>query len=235
MPSRSVPALKCVREGEVAGLRDADAGGDEWRDLGRHDADRGLAHGEARILGADRHVRDAENAEAARDGVAFDRRDHDLRRGVHHLEEGAVFAVVQRDRVLLARARLLAHALFHVLEIGAGAEGAAGPAQDHGLDVTPFAQVLEHRAQLADQHWVERVLDLRPVERDVEPRALAPQQERLVLRSELRHGIPHQFFSARGRVPIILEMICSITSSAPPPIEARRESRNARAVGESQR
>ena len=40
-----------------------------------------------RALGADRHVGDAEQAEAAGDGVALDSRDHDLRRGVHHLEE----------------------------------------------------------------------------------------------------------------------------------------------------
>jgi len=40
---------------------------------------------------------------------------------------------------------------------------------------------------------------------------------------------------SRGSVPISLEMICSMTSSAPPPIEARRESRKARAVGDSQR
>ena len=41
--------------------------------------------------------------------------------------------------------------------------------------------------------------------------------------------------STLGYVPIPFEMICSMTSSAPPPIEARRESRKARAVGASQR
>ncbi len=80
---------------EVARLRHADAGGDEGRDLGRHDADRGLAHGKARALGADRHVGDADQAEAAGDGITLDRGHDDLRRGVDRLEEGAESAIVE--------------------------------------------------------------------------------------------------------------------------------------------
>ena len=175
-------------------LRHADALGDEGRDLRRHDADGGLTHGKARTLGADRHVGDAQDAEAAGNGVALDRRDDHLRRAVQHFEEGAELAVPDRDRVLLAGLGLVGEALLHILEVRAGAESAARTAQDHDLDVATVAQDAEHRLQLLDQRRVERVLHFRPVERHVETRPLTPEKEGFVLVGEFSHRCSTQAF-----------------------------------------
>jgi hypothetical protein len=187
------------------------------------------------ILRAVRMIRQAISprlAKAARDGVTLDRRHDHLGRIVQRFEEGAELTIPDRDRVLLARLRLVGEALLHVLEIGAGAEGAACATQDHDLDVAAVLQDFENRLQLANQRRIQCVLHLRPVQRHVKTRPLATQDQGFVLFCKLGHeNSGAQRFSRRGRVPMCLQMICSITSSAPPPIEARRESRKARATG----
>jgi hypothetical protein len=57
-------------QGEMAGLRHADAGGDERRDLGRDDADRGLAHGESPRPSVQIATSERRPARSPGDGVA---------------------------------------------------------------------------------------------------------------------------------------------------------------------
>src|SRR5262249_22970049 len=107
------------------------------------------------------------------------------------------------------------HQGFEGGEVAAGAKNAPGAAQYEDAAAFVLLDTRKLDVESAEHRFVESVAARRIVERDEEH---ARRRNRMQA-----HG--------RGSVPMCLQMIRSITSSAPPPIEARRPSRYARESG----
>ena len=112
----------------------------------------------------------------------------------------------------------MAAGIGHVLDIAPGAEMPL-PARQHQR---PTLRVIGHhrqyRAQFLDHLQAHGVAAVRAIEGDVKYAAVAVQQQGLA------HGeAVHGFFP--GRMLMSLQMMPSMISSAPPPIDTRRTSR----------
>ena len=97
-----------------------------------------------------------------------------------------------------------------VLHIGPRAKMPARAADHHGAHLA--VQLRQYRTQFIDHFKAHRIAAFRPVEGDVQHAVMGFEQQ----------GI-HGFLP--GRVPISLQMMPSMISSAPPPIDTRRTSR----------
>ena len=186
---------------------------EEGPDLRRHDAERGFGEAEHRALAGDRDVGHAGEAEAAAHHRAFEHRHHRERRARERDAELAERRVDLDDGLGVGRQP---HARAgHVLDVGAGREVAAGAAEhdDAGAAVT-FGRG-QRLAKFQHHRHRQRVAHLGPVQRDRQHAAFGVHQQRVEV---------HAAFLP-GSVPSSLQMMPSITSSAPPPMETRRESR----------
>ncbi len=106
----------------------------------------------------------------------------------------------------------------HVLEVATGTEVLAGAAQHQGTDAAPVTDRGHHRAQFGDHLQAHGIAVLRAIEADEQYAVARLQQQGLAGRERV-----HFFFP--GRMPMSLQMIPSMISSAPPPMDTRRTSR----------
>ena len=113
-----------------------------------------------------------------------------------------------------------------ILDVGAGAKRAAGPAQHHDAHRPIVRDRRERREDLRDHLLAQSVAHLRPVEPQLQHRAAQIEPD---MRGRAADQAWPAFCSGAlevpGSVPISLQMMLSMTSSAPPPIEPRRPSR----------
>src|SRR5205085_3703999 len=115
---------------------------------------------------------------------------------------------------------------LEAIDVPAGAECGVGAAHHGRTDVGMRGKIVHDRGQVGDHRAIERILRLRPVERNVQDAAIERQLERFA-----GWQIAHQwFFRWPGRMPMPLLMIPSMISSAPPPMEVNRESRYMREI-----
>ncbi len=138
---------------------------DEWQPLrrpaGRHRSVLWADVADVRVVHQDREVTRHLELVAAPNADPVDTRDRrlaDMPQAVVHLDEGA-----HPPPVLAARG---AHRCL-LIQVGPRAEGAvAGPGHDHDRDLVVPGRLLERARQLAQRWEVERVEDLRTVNRD---------------------------------------------------------------------
>lgn len=114
----------------------------------------------------------------------------------------------------------------HVLDVAAGAEVPVGAAQHQRPHATVVAHGGEHRAQFADHRQAHGVAALRAVQGDPQDALDGFQQQGLAMRqAHAGFLLERQPFFLPGRMPISLQMMPSMISSAPPPMDTRRVSR----------
>src|SRR5690606_17876657 len=113
----------------------------------------------------------------------------------------------------------------------------AGAAQHHGSHVAASSDRVEHGLELGDHLQAHGVAYLGAVEHEDEHTVVAELRPHVRARRKAvrlghrRHPCPG--FGRRGSVPSSLQMIPSMISSAPPPIEASRPSRKNRETFDS--
>jgi len=191
------------RQRQPARVRQTDALDHKRRDLRRQQAQAGLGQAELRLVISQRNITDARQTKATAQHRALQHHDHHLGHGFNFLQQGAERAVQRLQLRLVAGAEQV----FHVRP-GTEMPGRAADHQRAHLIV----QLRQHRAQFIDHLQAHRVAALRTVEGDVQHTVMGFEQQ----------GV-HGFFP--GRVPISLQMMPSMISSAPPPIDTRRISR----------
>jgi hypothetical protein len=171
-PARLLRTEPLGGEEVAAGLAGADGADHERRDHGRHDAEPHLAGRELRRLPGDRDVAGGDQAEPAADGRALDHHHDGLRavvdRAQHQLERARVGAVLPL---------VVAGGALHPVQVGPGREALAGTRQHDRPHRLVLAQILEGLRQSGDQRLVERVVELRPVERHPRDRAVAAHED----------------------------------------------------------
>ncbi|MCY1437298.1 hypothetical protein D9M71_534550 [compost metagenome] len=116
------------------------------------------------------------------------------------------------------RSWALSAGVGHVLDVTAGTEVPADAADHQCANPWFIAYRGQHRAQLGDHLQAHRIAAFRAVEGDVQHAVVQLQQQSLANRQAV-----HFFFP--GRMPMSLQMIPSMISSAPPPIDTSRTSR----------
>ena len=140
----------------------ADLGDDERADDRRQDPEPRLGEPEPGPRLGDDEVGDGAQAHPATERRAMDARDHRRRTRVDGLEH-----LGHRHRVLLVALGVERHRGAHPVEVGAGAERRSVAGQDDRAKLARrFAgEQRERGPQLGDQRGVERVVDVRAVER----------------------------------------------------------------------
>ena len=144
-------------EEQLARPRGADDLDELLQERKRHDeADAHQRHAEARGLGGDAQVAVQRQLAAARDRVAVHHGDRGMARALHPLQD-------LRDAALRVGG---AAALAHLAQVHARAEGAARAAHHHDPDARIGVELVEARAQPAEQRRAHRIALLRAVEGD---------------------------------------------------------------------
>ena len=198
---------------QAPGLSQADALDHERCDLCRDQAEAGFWQTELRLMMGNGDVADAGQAKAATEHRAFQHRDHHLRGFFHFFQQRAKCAVQ-----ILVSLGALASGVGHVLDVATGAEMPAGTAQHQRPHLWVFAHPGQHSAQFANHVQAHGVAAFRPIKGDVQHAAVAVQQQGVARGQQAHAFLP-------GRMLISLQIIPSMISSAPPPIDTSRTSR----------
>jgi hypothetical protein len=144
-------------EEQLARPRGADDLDELLQERKRHEeADAHERHAEARGLGGDAQVAVQCQLAAARDRVAVHHGDRGMARALHPLQD-------LRDAALRVGG---AAALAHLAQVHARAEGAARAAHHHDPHARILVELVEARAQPAEQRRAHRIALLRAVEGD---------------------------------------------------------------------
>ena len=192
-------------------------------DLGGRQSQAGFGQAEPGVRHRDGHIADTAKAESATQHGAFNQRDRGLWRLVDLAQHGSEGPGIVDHRIgMLGAGRLPGRG--HVLDVTPCTEIAAGPAQHDSADRTILRNGIEGVAKVVQQTDRHGIASVRSVEGEMQNP-----------RSELNQGI--RGFGQSGHVDLLqpdlrlpprpsrLLIICSMTSSAPPPIECRRRSR----------
>ena len=183
------------------------------RDLRRQQAEAGFRQTELGLVISHRHVADTGQSKPTAHHRALQHADQHLRRVLGFLQQRA-----ERPVQISVSLGTLGAGIGHVLDVAAGTEMSAATAEHQRANSTVIANGRQHRAQFADHLQAHRIAAVRAIEGDVQHTAMQFQKQRLAFGQAT-----HFFFP--GRMPISLQMIPSMISSAPPPIDTSRTSR----------
>ncbi|MNF96347.1 hypothetical protein D3C84_791340 [compost metagenome] len=212
-----LPSLDTIetrrRQGQAPGLGQADALHHERHNLCGQQTEAGFRQAELRRMIGHGDIADTGQAETTAQHGALQDRDHHLWRVLHLLQQRTEHPVQ-----IAMGIRTLSAGIGHVLDIAAGTEVPTDAADHQGANPRFIADRGQHRTQFGDHLHTHGVATFRAVEGDVQHAVVQFQQQGLANRQVVHFFLP-------GRMPMSLQMIPSMISSAPPPIDTRRTSR----------